>query len=329
MGPLLARPMVPSDVVACGPLLQRGWVHPALAQAAVLTDWLRRGRLVAHVFEEVRGAGRPGRLRGCGLSIPVPWALARRAMAGEVSPLVDTIVRQHATLALDRRAQAQALAQHSLCMAVAGFALDDCGGDVLDEVNAVAQAAFVQAHSGYGLRCVLGEVWPDHPQAQAYRSSMLAMGCHVAPARSGAATEVLYLTDSDLARAPFHPLFALFRHRPRRWGFTPAQQSLLEMALAGLDDQQAAQVLGLSLHTIRKRWRAIYAALEADPQAWSLLGLPQPWTVGSGGRGAEKRHRLLEYVRTHPEELRPWPAPGCCMDDQARFLGLGAHPPAA
>jgi DNA-binding CsgD family transcriptional regulator len=313
------------DVAPCLPMLGRRWVHPALAQAELLATWLREGRLVARVFEEAGAGRRPGRLRGCGLSVPVPLALAERACAGAVSPLVGTVMANAATLTLDRRRQAEALGQHSLCMLVLGFALDDAPDASLDEVNAVAQAAFVQAHAGYALRCLLGEVDPARAHAGAYQASMLAMGCRQAPMPPGATTQVLYLADHHLAASPFHVLYALFRHQPRRWRFTAAQQALLEQALAGIDDAQAAQALGVSLHTVHKRWRAIYTALDDDAHAWSMLGLSRGGGAGTSVRGVETRRRLLDYLKGHPEELRPWPPAASCAAAQARVEGQLAH----
>ncbi|MFN3297460.1 hypothetical protein [Caldimonas sp.] len=322
MSLVFARPMHPRDVDRCVQLLRAGGVHPGLLQASLLRQWLRDGRLVARVFEEVVGTAPVGRLRGCGLSVPVPLDWAQRACAGAVSPLVEALLDDPLRLTLDRRAQARALGEHAMCMFVLGFGLDDEAGAAMDVVNAVAQAAFVQAHAGYGLRYLIGEVAAHHPQARAYRASMLAMGCRRAPLPRTAATEVLYLADHHLADAPYHALYGLFRYQPRRWGFTPAQQALLELALAGLDDAQVAQHLGLSRHTVHKRWRAIYALVDDDPGAWAMLGLSSTRATVRACRGLEKRRHLLDYVRIHPEELRPWPATAPCLQERDPFWGL-------
>lgn len=322
MSHVFARPMHPRDVAPCMEMLRRGGVHPGLLQAPLLRQWLHDGRLVARVFEEVGGTTPAGRLRGCGLSVPVPLDLAQRACAGAVSPLVEAVLDDPLRLTLDRGAQARALGQHAMGMFVLGFGLDDAADAPMDLVNAVAQTAFVQAHAGYALRYLIGEVHPLHPQAKAYRASMLAMGCRVAPMPRAAPTEVLYLADHHLADSPYHALYGLFRYRPRRWRFTAAQQALLELALAGLDDAQAARHLGLSPHTVHKRWRAIYAQLDDDPGAWAMLGLSRARATAQACRGAEKRRHLLDYLGGHPEELRPWPATPPCPRPGDLFLGL-------
>jgi hypothetical protein len=91
-----------------------------------------------------------------------------------------------------------------------------------------------------------------------------------------------------------------FVETPPRLGFTRAEQQLLRQAVFGYTDVELARRLQLALPTIKNRWRALY----------DRLGLIAPELVveidcSSGVRGQEKRRRLIEYVRRHPEELRP------------------------
>jgi hypothetical protein len=86
-------------------------------------------------------------------------------------------------------------------------------------------------------------------------------------------------------------------------GFSRAQQRLLSDALRGLTDEELSVELQVSLSAIKKTWRSIYSRVEH-------AGLPilpaLPETREDGDRGKGKRHRLLNYVREHPEELRPF-----------------------
>ena len=86
-------------------------------------------------------------------------------------------------------------------------------------------------------------------------------------------------------------------------GFAKGEQRLLSEALRGLTDEELAVELQVSLSAIKKNWRSIYTRVER-------AGLPiLPALTESredGDRGKGKRHRLLNYVREHPEELRPF-----------------------
>jgi len=70
------------------------------------------------------------------------------------------------------------------------------------------------------------------------------------------------------------------------------------------DDAAIATALSVSLHTVHKRWQAIYArAAEALPE---VLGATAAGHDMAGVRGVEKRKLLVEFARAHPQELRPW-----------------------
>ncbi|MGH9805714.1 MAG: hypothetical protein ACRD9W_00360 [Terriglobia bacterium] len=96
----------------------------------------------------------------------------------------------------------------------------------------------------------------------------------------------------------------LFDYHPPRFGFSRAEQQMLQAALAGPcgTDQELAGALSVSLPTIKKTWNSIYQRVAAcDPE---LVPDPMHAESGTSERGPEKRRRLLAYVREHPEELR-------------------------
>lgn len=62
----------------------------------------------------------------------------------------------------------------------------------------------------------------------------------------------------------------------------------------------------MSPWTVKKRWHEIYDRVaEVEPEL-----LPPAIAEGprAHSRGAERRRRLLNYLRQHPVELRPSPA---------------------
>jgi len=102
-------------------------------------------------------------------------------------------------------------------------------------------------------------------------------------------------------RADPHSIAAgLFqRHVQPQFAFTPREQELLELALEGADDPSLAKLLFLSLPAIKRRWSSIFECVS------SLRPDLCPFD-GDRIRGVQKRQRILTYLRSHPEELRPF-----------------------
>jgi DNA-binding CsgD family transcriptional regulator len=89
---------------------------------------------------------------------------------------------------------------------------------------------------------------------------------------------------------------------PPRFLFRPNEQAVLELALRGIPDSEIASMLGFSLWTIKKRWQRIYDRVERVDRG---LIAKSDGAIDNPGR---RRRRLLDYLRSHPEELRPFEA---------------------
>jgi DNA-binding NarL/FixJ family response regulator len=79
------------------------------------------------------------------------------------------------------------------------------------------------------------------------------------------------------------------------------QQRLLLHALNGRADEEIAEAEGVTLDAVKKRWSNLFD--EVSAKNGSLL----PGVGENGRRGAEKRGKLPDYIRQHPQELRPTP----------------------
>ncbi len=93
----------------------------------------------------------------------------------------------------------------------------------------------------------------------------------------------------------------MFIHREPLLRLSKAEQELLAPALAGQTDSELAAYLRLTMPAVKARWRSIFARLAQIEQPYLA-----PEFNGKGGRGPQKRHRVLSYMREHPEELRPY-----------------------
>jgi hypothetical protein len=96
----------------------------------------------------------------------------------------------------------------------------------------------------------------------------------------------------------------LFIYTSPRFHFSRSQRALLEHALMGETCEKLATSLSVSPWTVKKRWHAIYdRVVDVDREL-----LPPSIAYGSraSSRGAERRRHLLNYLRQHLEELRPY-----------------------
>jgi DNA-binding CsgD family transcriptional regulator len=100
-------------------------------------------------------------------------------------------------------------------------------------------------------------------------------------------------------------LFSSFS--PPRFGFTLLEQDTLLLALDGHTDEAIAETSGASLSTIKKRFRTIYAKVQDASTDEETAILSE--AVSMGARGVETRRRILNYLREHRQELRPYLAP--------------------
>jgi hypothetical protein len=121
---------------------------------------------------------------------------------------------------------------------------------------------------------------------------------------------LLMLCREWMAPMPLHPLSRLFAPPPApRIGFSAAERRVLERALLNEPDQRIAMSLGVAPDSVKKTWRGIFERTER----MAPFLLPAHDALSAGSRGQEKRRHLLDYLRTHLEELRPsapLPMPG-------------------
>jgi hypothetical protein len=113
----------------------------------------------------------------------------------------------------------------------------------------------------------------------------------------------LYKKDSERWRPQFHPA-KTFNYTPPRFQFSAGEKEMLVRALEDQTDLEISLSLGLSPWTVKKRWQAVYAKVErTDP---GLLRRHRHRSSKPGeAQRAQRRRGLLDYLRQHPEEIRP------------------------
>jgi hypothetical protein len=172
-------------------------------------------------------------------------------------------------------------------------------------------AAFCFFHGGYRLKVLLQEVYGQQQAEYVCAGGGRVFAGFDGGAGAGVPTGIppehrpfLFVQRREwLTRAAVSPLSSLF-HTPRpQLGFSAAEQHVLVRALLNESDVEIAKALGVPLDAVKKTWRRTYERMAtAIPY---LLDRPERAEVANH-RGREKRRHLLEYLRNHLEELRPY-----------------------
>ena len=166
-------------------------------------------------------------------------------------------------------------------------------------ILALVPAAWQRGHGGYRLYEVLFyEMF--YPEAAAIMSNIGYKHYKLATDTTPGAVFYWPHDSSALGSAALVPAISIACPAPRFF-FTPAQKRLISAALDGLRDREIAANFGIRYDTIRQSWLAIYKRVD-DVSPGILSSVPS----SDGRRGDEKRRVLLEYIRQHLEELRPF-----------------------
>ena len=160
---------------------------------------------------------------------------------------------------------------------------------------------------GYGLKSISLELYGEFEWAWAEGFGLRVQNRYTAQEMPFPDRPRLYGIDREEGRACGGTQTAgtqtsvLFRSQRPCFGFKPLEQELLLWAMMDLTDEELAERLTLATVTIKKRWQSIYERVALMEPA--LLG-----DISEAKRGAEKKRRLLGYLRHHMEELRPYEA---------------------
>ncbi|MCI1190965.1 hypothetical protein MOJ79_03835 [Calidifontimicrobium sp. SYSU G02091] len=303
--PVRGRPARHADLEECRALLP-GWlamdeqVRDALP--AVWTRLLGQPGFSAEVIEDLsRPPGR--RLVGLGMTVALEPAWQERLRTQPPPHAGACWYRDHLdgrTAPLDDRALGRANAAGEVGMLVLHYAqqaIDPSRPDV-QQVLLAAMQLFRHAHGGLHLR----EVWQEaFGEGGDY---LRGMGFRRRTERGPGQPDLYGLSRDEAARMlPGQPVRDVFQFVPPVLGFSAAERRALRLAVADFTDDEIADELGVTAHALKKVWRSAFE--RAGDRLPTLFVHAQAEPAG-GTRGPEKRRHLLQYLRQHPEELRPW-----------------------
>ena len=298
------RPIREADLLTCLDLQPASFGEGIVGRAAALRVW---NSLLSHpafhgtVLEsEAPIAGQ--KIVGCGLGVFVTQAFASREIANPLPGLNSRII---ASIAQNKSVL---LSRAEIGAANAGDGLDwvnlygtwregVLSADQLAEIHALLGASFVAHLGGYRFSRVLKEAIGDSGIAFARATGTYRLVAEFP--ETGSALAVV--TRESALAAPYSMAATLYRYQPPVLRLRPAEQSLLLAALGGKTDAEISAAVGISVEAVKKRWLSIFARVDQF-----LPELLSTADISSDGRGPQKRHRVLAYIRTHPEELRPY-----------------------
>lgn len=164
--------------------------------------------------------------------------------------------------------------------------------------------SFVELHAGYRFRRTFIELKDSVDIHHALSTRVYTLIPYGSQTNITSETTALGVVSSEaVAFMPGSMLTALFRPRTPQLALRVTDQELLRAALKGSTDAELARHLKISIAAVKRRWEDIYRNV-----AGSDLPISATFKAKSaeGKRGAQKRHLLLEYLRQHREELRPF-----------------------
>jgi hypothetical protein len=164
------------------------------------------------------------------------------------------------------------------------------------EVQTLFASRFVEWHAGYKIGRVLCET--VHAAARDHLDRSIVYRRMAEFPQEG---RVLHVMKPEFAEGvSAHLGNILFASREPVLHLRDSDQQMLLAALRGATDQELADELGITFPAVKARWRSAFGRIaETMPD---LLGEIDD----HAGRGTQKRHRVLAYLRSHPEELRPY-----------------------
>lgn len=301
-----------SDLPGCRTILAPGDPCAAFGDG-IVGLWERcLGRGGFTVIEDPTMA-RPASLQAFGMSVFVRDAFAEAYFAspkpGIGGEIVSALLRgEHPLLSDEEIAAANSGDGLNVVVLHFGARYTDYGDPRTLPIVGLIGPSFFFVHSGYRIRTILAETYGAESTrfSQQGPFNLLRDFADENPSAYariplGHRPNLVGLRRDWVHGARFFPLSQLFfTEHPRIW-FTQTERRVLERAVMNESDDAIAESLGISTHTVKKAWNtALARAIDALP------GIIPNAETPSGVRGPEKRRFLLDYLRLHMEEVRPY-----------------------
>ena len=298
------RPISEADLVTCLEIQPASLGDQIVGRSAALRVWeglLENPSFLANVIESERPVGRH-KIVACGMGVFVTRAFMDREIRNPRPGVNSRIIAAIAS------GESIVLSRTQIAAGNAGDGLDFVNmygawregvlnPDQLAEVHALLGTSFVEHFAGYRFNRVLKEAIGKSGIALARATGTYRFIAEFKESESA----LVVATRESVLTAPYSVAAKMYRYQEPVLRLRPAEQKLLAAALGGKTDAELSAEIGLSIEAIKKRWMSIFARVdEFKPEILSRSD------EESDGRGPQKRHRVVAYIRSHPEELRPF-----------------------
>lgn len=301
---LLHRQTQPQDLPAAVELVQDGFCGAERALLPELAEMLA-GLITAGCANSVVIEDRshsPGRLVGFGFSTYVTDAFVAEArqlaepyltrqlllrwQAGRFPGLSQAGIRQ-----ANREGGLNVVGLHTI-WGRPGMSDAQC----LPIRDRMLQSLF-STHRGYNIKTFMKEVYGEEERERHLVFGFLPFNDYASFSGSDRRPYLVGISREEALDPAREGRFIreLFRHSPPICAFTTSDQELLQLALTGLAESELARILEISRESVKSRWDSVYAHLPR--------GLEN--ALFSGSEERLKSRLLLNWLRNHPEELRP------------------------
>ena len=305
-----------ADLPYCVPLLPPGFRADDTIRKKLVSVWTRLLASEAKTFCIVEDLKQdyPRGIEGFGLSVFVSDNFAAEVCASPKPYLAAQFYKlilageDDVLLAPERIAEANSTTGINVLVLHFGLRNHDLSDMRTAHALMAGSAGFFFFHSGYRIKMLINETYG--PQSLDYMERggfRLANDFHreSAPAFDSVPPEhhpYLFLLRREWVQpGAVNPLSQLFYPATPQLFFSAAERRVLERALLNESDAQIANNLAISIDRYKKTWRNVFARVNRV----APYLIPAAELEPSGARGQEKRRHLLDYLRTHLEELRP------------------------
>jgi DNA-binding CsgD family transcriptional regulator len=321
------RPVDKKDLATCRALL-----HPGLGLSRRVIDrivdiWSDLLPLATFSIVDDPSRPHPESIQGFGASAFVTDAFAEEFFSRPRNYLDAALYErildgQSPVLSIPQIARANAADGVNLVVLNFGLRNHDIGDAQTQRVLQGGTTAFFALHAGYRIKSVLNEVFgaraAHYMEAGGFRPLVVVSGDDTHAAADDR-PHLFGMRREWIEPAAVHPFSSLFHTARPQIGFSAAEQRVLVRALMNQPDPEIAASLGLSVDAVKKTWRRIY---ERVSRRIPFLIRDGERAAGGERRTVEKRRYLIEYLRTHLEEVRPWaPSKGQTSDPNRANTG--------
>jgi DNA-binding CsgD family transcriptional regulator len=302
------------DLPICRTLVHPGFRAEPRVDAEIVRLWtsvVDSGSTTFTVIEDPARA-HPESIEGFGFSVFVTDTFAARFSA-QPEPFLAAVIYNEMlagrspVLSAAEIATANATSGLNLVVLHFGLRNPDMSQERTQRTLQAGMNAFYFAHSGYRLTVLFQEVYgPQQAEHVTGSGGRLLADFENHPGIARVSPEhrpFLFAQRKEWTTGSrVNPLSSLFHASKPRFGFSRTEQEVLLRALLNETDVEIGQTLGMTLNAVKKVWRRTYdRVFSVTPYLLDSEGAPI-----HTGRGGEKRRHLLEYLRGHLEELRPY-----------------------